>query len=190
VSGKDTEISVEEIMRKEIITALDRDSIDVVSRKMDTGNVGSIVIVSNNNKPVGMVTERDIVKRVAAKNLLPAEVNASQVMSKPLMTIEPNADIAVAMRKMKRASIRRLVVIDKGKMVGVISTKDIINITPTLIDVVAEKSRIGVIPVKEPQPLTGRCNLCEEWSDDLRQMDGKFLCRDCRADIDEEKKPF
>jgi len=188
LSDTSTEVKVRDIMRKTIVTAADTDSVAVVSKLMDKHSIGSVIVVNKSKKPVGIVTERDIVKRVVAENLVPAKVKASQVMSKPLMTVDPDTDLSEAMKRMKRFDIRRLIVIEKGEMAGIISDKDIVDVTPVLMDVVAEKSRIGAIPVREREPLTGRCDSCGEWSNDLRQIDGKFLCEDCRADKEEEEK--
>ena len=188
MSAPRTEVKIEDVMRKEVIAARDTDTIVAVSRLMSKDNIGSVVIVSKSGKPVGIVTERDIVKRVTAKNLAPAKVKASSVMSKPLMTIDPDVDIAEAMKRMKRMGVRRLIVMKKGDMVGMVSAKDIVDITPTLIDVVAEKSRIGVAPRREGEPLAGRCDTCGAWSDDLKPVDGRFVCEDCRADIEDERK--
>ncbi len=183
-----TDVKVREIMRKNVITARDIDTVVAASKLMVKHDVGSVIVVNRNKKPIGIVTEKDIVRRVAAVNLVPAKVKLSQVMSKPLMTVSPDIDIADAMRRMKKSDIRRLMVLEKGEMVGVLSTKDIVDITPALMDVVAEKSRISAIPVRASEPLTGRCDLCEDWSNDLRLVEGKFLCEDCRADAEEEQK--
>ncbi|MFH0849246.1 MAG: CBS domain-containing protein [archaeon] len=188
MSDTSTGVKIRDIMRKTIVTAADTDNIATACKLMDKHDVGSIIVVNKSKKPVGIVTERDVVKRVVAENLVPEKVKTSQVMSKPLMTVDPDIDIAEAMKRMKRFDIRRLVVIEKGEMVGVVSDKDIVDITPALIDVAVEKSRIGAIPVREREPLVGRCDSCGEWSNDLMQIDGKFLCEDCRADKEEEEK--
>jgi CBS domain-containing protein len=181
-----TDVKAGDIMRKNVIKAADTETVAAAARLMVKNDVGCIIVVNKAGKPVGIVTERDVVKRVAAEDLSPSTVKLSKVMSKPLVSVDPALDIAEAMKRMKKSNIRRLVVIEKGEMVGILSDKDILYITPALIDVVAEQSRITAVPVRERQPLAGRCDMCDEWSDDLKDVEGKFICDDCRSDTEDK----
>jgi len=158
---------------------------------MDRHEIGGIIVVDKKGKPVGIITERDIVKRVVAKNLLPSKVKAVSIMSKPLATIGPNKDISEAAKTMRRLKIRRLAVMEETKLVGVITSKDIVDITPALIDVIIEKSQIsGLEPSRRSTVLAGHCDKCARWSENLVEHDGIFLCEDCLADLEEENKVY
>jgi CBS domain-containing protein len=181
-------VKAKDVMSAPVITVDDSESSARVSELMVEHNIGSIIVVNRKKNPLGIITERDIVKRVAAKNLLPAKVKASEIMSKPLMTIDSVTGITDAMRRMRASRIERLGVIEKGKLAGIVSSSDILRITPALIDIASEKSLIGAVPERERVGLTGYCDQCGSWSENLKQGDGKFLCDDCVSDLEEEKK--
>jgi len=100
-------------------------SITEVARLMAERDIGS-VIVSVEGKEVGMLTERDILKKVVAKGLDPTSVTAGQLQTKPLVTISENARLEDAADIMAGRKIRRLPVINKeGEIVGIVTTRTI-----------------------------------------------------------------
>jgi CBS-domain-containing membrane protein len=108
-------------------------------------------------------------------------------MSRPLKTVEPTLDVREAAKRMKQLKVKRFAVMDSGKLVGIVTGTDIVEITPALIDVMEEKSKIR--PLAEPREtsaLAGYCDQCSGWSDDLKAHDGAFLCADCFSDLEEE----
>ena len=78
----------------------------------------------------------------------------------------------------------------RGELVGVVSSKDILAVTPELIEIIQEKARIesessSEREFSESAPLAGYCDRCGAWSDDLKEAEGQFLCEDCRAELEE-----
>jgi CBS domain-containing protein len=186
-TSNQTEVKIKDVMTSTVVTVGMTDPVDQIAKLMAKDDIGSIIVVDKKGKPVGMVTDMDLVKRVTAKNLLPSKLSAKEVMTKPLVTIDSEMDVTEAARKMTQLRIRRLAVVDKGKLTGIIAGKDIVRITPALIDMVTEKSRItGFVP-KEKSTLAGHCDKCDNWSDNLKEHDGHFLCEDCTAD--EKRNP-
>lgn len=188
MSEASREVKVKDVMSSPVITVDESESAALVSQLMVKHNIGSIIVVSKKKHPLGIITERDIVKRVASKDLVPAKVKASEIMSKPLMTIDLKTEITDAMRKMRASRVERLAVLEGGKLAGIVSSSDILRITPALIDLATEKSRIGAIPERERVGLAGYCDQCGGWSENLKEGDGKFLCNDCLSDLEEEVK--
>jgi len=177
-------VIVKNIMTSPVVTTLEQDSVENVAKMMATKNIGGIVITDKNSNPVGIITERDIVKRVAAKNLLPKDVKAKEVMSTPLATIEADADVNDAARKMNKFDIRRLVVMEKGNLVGIITSKDIVSIMPELAEIIAEKVRITSPPIQRRRTLlAGYCSHCGQWSNTLEEANGDYLCEECRLEM-------
>ena len=174
-------------MSSSVITVREDDNIELVAKLMTEHDVGSIVVIDSRGYPSGMITERDLVIRVTAKNYLPKKIKSKEVMSIPLRTIDLNVDIQEAAKRMQKYSIRRLIVLDKDKMVGIISSKDIVAITPALIEIIMEKARItqGLPPIKETSS-SGYCDRCRQWSDPLVNKEGKFICEDCRIELEAE----
>lgn len=89
-----------------------------------TREIGS-VLVAKNNEPIGILTERDILKKVVATGLDPAVTKISQVMSAPLITVPVDTSVGEASRIMIEKGIRRLPVTEGNKIVGIITTRDI-----------------------------------------------------------------
>jgi CBS domain-containing protein len=180
-------IPIKEVMSTPVITVLEKDNVEHIAKLMEKQRIGSIVVINNQRNPVGLITERDLATRVVAKNLLPSEVKAIEVMSSPIRTIHLSADIKDAAKRMQKFGIRRVIVMDKGDMVGILSSRDIIEVTPALIEILMEKARI----IRAPQLIRNRssagyCDRCRQWSDQLLSIDGEYLCESCHASLKEE----
>jgi CBS domain-containing protein len=106
------------------IVATKESSIKEIVNIMVKKNIGMIIIVDKNMNPVGVVTERDIVKSVAKEINMNEPV--SKIMSSPVITIEADEPIWKVADIMKSYNIRHLVVMDKGKLYGVISIRDLV----------------------------------------------------------------
>ena len=116
--------SVRDIMTSDIISVKTTDQVIVAIELMTKNDIGSVV-VTENEKPVGILTERDILKKVCAKELSAKAVTAREVMSEPLITIEADSRLGEAALLMTRKDVRRLLVTDAEKVVGIITQKDI-----------------------------------------------------------------
>ncbi len=177
-------VVVKDIMSRPVITVKESDSAADVAKLMAKHNIGCVLVSGKKGDTVGIVTERDIVQRIAAKNLLPSKVTAGASMSKPVITIQPGASVTEAAKLMNQRKVRRLAVIEDGKLTGLLTMKDILEVTPAIIDLASERTRVGL---ERPRParsgLSGYCDECEMWSDSLVQKDGIFLCQDCAKDL-------
>lgn len=185
--GIRTRMLVKDIMTSPVITIDEDAPVNKAAQLMDKNKVGCIIVTSKKGKPLGIITERDLVTRVLAKNARPSKLTVKEVMTSPLIAIDPDETLSEAARRMSRLSIRRLGVMYKENLVGLISSKDILAITPELIEIIQEKARIeGGTAVEEAPwhpPLAGYCDQCGQWSDDLQEIEGRFLCEDCRTEL-------
>lgn len=129
ISGMSIEsATVSSIMVKDVKTAKDNQTVKTIAKIMTGNNIGSVVIVKNSdvNKPVGIITERDIVRIAGAEHVLTLQVPAGDVMSKPVITIDAASSIKDALQQMELNNIRRLPVVNREKkMIGIITEKDI-----------------------------------------------------------------
>ncbi|RJS93911.1 CBS domain-containing protein [Candidatus Bathyarchaeota archaeon] len=174
---------VKDVMSSPVITATEDTPLNEVAMLMRKHDIGCVIVNDKNGKPVGIITERDIVERVVAENIKPGEIRAKEIMSRPLVTIDSERTINDAAREMSRLNIRRLAVMYKGELAGIISSKDILAVTPELIEIIQEKTRIENQNIMEESgqvSSAGYCDNCGEWSDDLREVEGSFLCEECR----------
>lgn len=174
---------VRDVMSSPVVTAAENLPLDEVAKLMRKHNIGCVIVSDKDGKPIGIITERDIVERVVAENIKPGEIKAKEIMSAPLVTIDSEKTISDAAREMSRLNIRRLAVMYKGDLAGIISSKDILAVTPELIEIIQEKARIenqNIMEEAEESSSAGYCDNCGEWSDDLREVEGSFLCEECR----------
>ena len=118
---------VNQIMSKNVLTADKSTSLQEAAQNMNKSNVGC-VIVTENSKPVGIITERDFVTKVAAEGR-PLFTEVSEVMSSPLITIDPEETIWEASEMMKEELIHKLPVKENDRIVGIVTTTDIVRIS-------------------------------------------------------------
>jgi len=188
-SNQPPEVKVEDVMSSPVITIKDTDSVLTAAKLMKKHKIGCVVVVDKTGKPHGLITERDVVRRVTALDLLPSKVQAGKSMTKPAVTIVPSVNVTEAAKKMREVKIRRLIVVEGNKLKGIVTSNDIVDITPALIDVIAEKSQITpVTKVKEAEELSGYCDRCGSWADELKPHDGQFICDECMADSGEPEE--
>ncbi len=114
--------SVKKIMTKAVVTIGTSGTVLEAAKLMDQQNVGDLVVMGE-GEAKGIITERDLVRRVIAQKK-PLDTKISEVMSKPLITIEEDSSLRDAARKMVKYKIRRLPVTQKGKLVGIIASSD------------------------------------------------------------------
>jgi len=190
--GLRTRMLVKDVMSSPVVTTEEDAASNNVALLMDENNVGCVIVTNKEGKPLGIITERDLVVRVLAKNLKPDAVKAKEIMTSPLVTIEPETTISEAARRMSRLDIRRLGVLYKGDLVGIISSKDILGVMPELIEIIQERTRIEGAGVSEETeveetPLSGYCDRCGVYSENLKDVNGQNLCEDCRIELETEK---
>ena len=191
--GLRTRMVVKDIMSSPVVTLSEAAASNKVANIMNENDLGCVIVTNESGKPVGIITERDLVIRVLAKNLVPDAVKAKDIMTSPLVTIEPEATISEAARKMSRLEIRRLGVVYKGNLVGLISSRDVLGVMPELIEIIQERTRLeGAAEAEEniePEEMTlrGYCDRCGVFSENLKYINGQNLCEDCRIEIEDEK---
>ena len=134
-------ILVRDIMKRNVKTVRTDDSVHNAVVKMNKFRIGS-VIVTNNGRPVGIITERNILMRIVEPRLDPGTVKAKNIMSSPLITIDSNAAVEEAALIMARKGIKKLPIVKKDKVVGIISTSDIVRSSPTQLGILEELLRV------------------------------------------------
>jgi len=117
---------VSDIMKKEVISIDEAKTIKDAANMMNEARIGSIIITKDDT-PVGILTERDFVTKIAAKEI-PLSTPLSKVMTKPLLVIGPNQTVWEAAEIMKNMEIHRVAVQDENKIIGMITTTDLVKI--------------------------------------------------------------
>jgi len=115
---------VSEVMVKKVIKARQEASIYRISRSMADNNI-SCVVITTDHHVIGLITERDITRKMVSRNRDPTKVKARDIMSHPVVTVPPDTDIVVAARLMKEHHFRRFPVVKDGSLVGIITQTDV-----------------------------------------------------------------
>ncbi len=118
-------ILVKDIMTTALISVNPTTTTFQIAKMMDQGGIGAI-IVKNNDDPVGIITDRDFAVKIAANNL-PSDTPVEKTMSSPLVTINHSEPISAAAEMMSSKKIRKLAVSENGKIIGIITSTDLVN---------------------------------------------------------------
>jgi len=118
-------ILVKDIMTKALISVNLSTTSFQIAKMMQQGRIGAIIVKENEN-PVGIVTDRDFATRIAANNL-PFETPAEKIMSSPLISINHDSTISQAAEMMNSKKIRKLAVTENNKIIGIITSTDLVN---------------------------------------------------------------
>ena len=186
--GLRTRMLVKDVMSSPAISVPENTPIDKTAQLMSDGRLGCIIVTNKDGKALGIITESDLVKRVLAKNIRPNKLTAKEIMSAPLITVDPDEVLIETARRMSNLNVRRMGVIYRGSLVGIISSKDILAITPELFENMEEKARIERDPELDEDstdstPSAGYCERCGSWSENLDEIDGTYLCEECQMDL-------
>ena len=133
-------VIVRDVMTKEVKVVRPDTLVKEVVATMNKFNIGSIVVVQS-NRPVGIITERDILRRIVEPCLAPEALRAREVMSSPVITIRDMASINEAATIMARKRIKRLLVTDNEKLVGILTFTDIVTQVPNMLGILEDLVR-------------------------------------------------
>ncbi len=136
-----TGIKVMDAMTKAPVVVGPEENLLKCADKMIEGDVGSL-IVEENGKLLGIITEKDFVNKAIAKDLNIKKSKAKDIMSTTMLKISPTLDLYDAIYFMSRENVRRLPVTDGEKLVGLLTYKDVLKIQPDLYDIFIEKFKI------------------------------------------------
>jgi signal-transduction protein with cAMP-binding, CBS, and nucleotidyltransferase domain len=136
-----TGIKVMDAMTKSPVIVKPEEKLIDCAKKMIEADVGSLII-EDSGKLVGILTEKDFVTKVVAKNIDVVKTPVKEVMSTKLIQIPPELDLYDAILFMSREDVRRLPVTKNGKLLGLLTYKDILKIQPDLYDIFIENFKI------------------------------------------------
>jgi CBS domain-containing protein len=132
-------LKVEDVMVKEVITV---DEQSIVKEAVDIMNKFEIgcLIVTKNGKAGGILTERDLLKRIVGEARDPAKTRVVDVMSKPLIVVEPDMEMEEAAKLMFKLKIKKLPVVQEGQLLGLVTLTDLARFQPQMIRILKKMS--------------------------------------------------
>ena len=121
----DTEPSIRQIMRT-IVSIDSKSKVKEAARMMVEKGIGSL-IANRDGLPFGIITERDLMEKIVAEGVDPAKITVGEVMTAPLTTIDAAASIVDVARRMMEKQVKRLIVTDREKIIGIVSQTDLVQ---------------------------------------------------------------
>jgi len=167
---------VRDAMRSDIVTATQGETIDKVARLMTQWKVNAVV-VTDGSKPIGLITEKDVLGQVVAEDHKPSKVRAEEIMSSPIITISADETLSDALDKMMEFDVSRLPVLDGNDMVGIVSKNDISDAKERSYRPFEDFEGGGT---EEDFPYgPAICEICGQHNTHLRLVNGRYVCDDC-----------
>jgi CBS domain-containing protein len=133
-------VLVRDIMSKDVRVVRLDSSVKEVVATMNKFNIGSIIVVQG-DRPVGVITERDILRRVVEPCLAPEILTARQVMTSPVVSISETASLDEAAGLMAKKKVKKLPVMNEEKLVGIVTFTDIVTKVPAMLSILEELLR-------------------------------------------------
>src|SRR5919199_733715 len=123
---------VREIMTKDIVTINEDQTALEAARIMSEKGISSLIVLKD-GVPQGIITERDFVKKICAKQLQSSEIKIGTIMSRIRTVADPDTPIEIAVQRMANQDIRRLPIMQEGKVIGIITVTDLARYLRTLL---------------------------------------------------------
>jgi CBS domain-containing protein len=133
-------LKIENVMVVDVVTVEAEVTVKEAVELMNKNEIGCLVVIDEEEKPVGIITERDLLKRVLAKRKDPATAKVKDIMSKPLVTGTPHMDIEAAVRIMFKHKIKKLPVVENSHLVGLVTLTDLVRFQPQIIGILKKLS--------------------------------------------------
>jgi len=132
-------LEVEDVMVEEVMTIDEEATVKKAVELMNKHEIGCLIVMRE-GKPSGILTERDLLKRVLAESRDPEKIKVLEVMSKPLVVGRPHMDVEDAARLMFKMKIKKLPVVEKGRLLGLVTLTDLVRVQPQMISILKKLS--------------------------------------------------
>lgn len=162
------------------VIAIEQDkSIVEAANMLEEENIRGLVVVDN-GEAVGVIVCRDIAYEVVAKGMVPQETSVEDVMSTDLIVAEEDEILDEVAMAMIRNSVSRIPVVRNDMLVGILTQSDIIRAWPGFAEIMGEEEEMDAAAAPRPEETSGNCESCENYSEELREINGMLLCSECR----------
>lgn len=158
------------------------ENVQTAAKTMSDNKVASLVVKESGNF-IGLITEKDIARKLAAQNLIASETKVADIMSVDVKTTSSTTDLVHVIEVMNKIGQRQFPVIDNNKFVGLLTLNDVLRIQPQLFGLVYENISLREEerkPLYKSKNSNGACESCGNYSFNLEELEGQFLCSECR----------
>ena len=142
-------MKVADIMTKQVVRISPEETVQVAARTLQHHNIGFLPVCGPGDKVCGLVTDRDLITRCVAANLPPESTTVRQVMTGRVLSVSPQMEAGTAAHLMGREQVRRLPVMENGRLCGVLTISDLAKQNESVMDAadalseIAENHRVG-----------------------------------------------
>ena len=174
-----SKLPVRDVMVSPVITITPDDTVKKAASVMLKNGIGGLIVVED-SKPVGILTERDFVG-LLAKMDSPGELLVKNAMSKKLITISPEEGLMETAKLIVKTGKRKLPVMENNQLVGIVTADDIVKAAPGEVETLRELTNIKSENVTfHESPNSGNCEACGNYSETLSEVNESFVCEDCK----------
>jgi CBS domain-containing protein len=183
----ETDIPLREVMVRDVVTG-DKDlTVLEAAKLMRKSRVDSIIVLSHSG-PVGIVTEGDIISELVSKDIKPSTVKLEAIMTRPLISASPNDRVSAIAKKMAKERIRKMPVVDDGKLVGIVADVDILSVASEMNSIHAELIEMSMereeLDLEDESVGQGICEKCGGFSHYLVMKSGLMVCESCKEELE------
>jgi len=179
-----TMMKVSDIMSARVIMVAQNSSAHDAAKVMKQEDVGSVVVCEG-SKPIGIVTREDITNKVAALDKQASKVLVKEIMSSPVVTAAPDEDMVDAAKRMNKYGYERLPVKQLNKLVGFISVRDILRVSPGMLELLRDHFDEDQVEEGREEQNAGECELCGNYTESLHSANDKWVCDTCKEEAEE-----
>ena len=175
---------VKDVMSSRVVTCTPTTTVAEATKKMKDEDVGSIIILDG-KKPVGIMTREDVTNKVAALDKQPSKVHVKEAMSSPVITATPDESLSEVAKRMNKHGFERMPVAQMGKMIGFVSVRDILRVSPGLLDLLKEHIDEETAQEFKEETNSGDCELCGNYNEELKNINDRWVCETCKEEAEE-----
>ncbi len=162
------EMLVRDAMTESFVKLSPRTASSEAAKIMADSDADCILVIKD-GKPVGIVTASDFLRRIVAEGKNANEIPLRKIMSSPVITIDVQRNLSEALAKLSSTAVKRLVALDGEEIAGIVTSVDVLSYAEELAES-EEEREIG----------PSMCEICGGYFEVLSEVDGKFVCEDCK----------
>lgn len=175
----ENKVEIREVMTDGVIAVEKDETVVEAAKLLEEEGIRGLVVVDN-GEAVGVIVCRDIVYQVVSKGLTPQDTTVEDIMSTDLIVAEADEyldDVAMAMAQ---NDISRVPIVEGDMLTGIVTQSDILRAWPGFAEIIGEEIEMNAEATPRPEAQSGKCEECENYSEDLREVGGLLLCPECR----------
>lgn len=172
-------VEISEVMTDGVIAVEQDKPVTRAANLLEEEGIRGLIVVDD-GEAVGVVVCRDIVYEVVADGQDPTEVLVEDIMSTDLIVAEEDEYLNEVAMAMVRNDVSRVPVVRDDMLVGIVTQSDILRAWPGFAEIMEEEEELEAEAAPRPESRSGNCESCENYSEDLEEVNGMWVCPECR----------